>query len=146
MKWFLSSLLLVATIPLLSVFSMTATAQTDTGSLSGKWILEPVLPSDTATGKTPTISFNLLTQTFAGFTGCNNMSGKFVARDHHLSFNPKIVLTKKMCEGYNEEEFVANLLRVTAYKIEGGVLTLMIDKTPISKWVRKTRSKLVVKR
>ena len=139
MKQLLSSLLIAFVMFLPNAFSLKANAQADTGTLSGNWILKPVLASDTATGKIPTISFNLLTHTFTGFTGCNNMSGTFASTDQELSFNPKIVLTKKKCTGYNEKEFVANLLRVTAYKIEKGELTLLIGNAPISKWVRKNR-------
>ena len=141
MKQLLSSLLIGLVVLLMTVFSTKANAQADTGSLSGSWVLKPVLASDTATGKIPTISFNLLTHTFTGFTGCNNMSGTFASTTRELSFNPKIVLTKKKCTGYNEKEFVANLLRVTAYKIEKGELTLLIGNAPISKWVRKSRMK-----
>ncbi len=121
------------------------TVKADTATLAGNWVLQPVLASDTASGKIPTVSFDLTKNKFTGFTGCNRMSGSFMAKGNTLAINHQLILTKMFCEGYNEKEFITNLLRVNSFKIEGGVLQLMIDKTPISKWVRKTDNKLVAK-
>jgi heat shock protein HslJ len=123
----------------------TACAQTktDPSVISGEWFLQPVLPSDTATGHIPTVSFDLSKKKFKGFTGCNEMSGTFLVSGDALSFDKDITTTKVACEGFNEKEFIANLLRVDHYKIKEGVLILLIDKTPISKWMRKTQRILV---
>ena len=109
----------------------------DTASIEGDWILKPVLASDTATGKLPYIKFSLLQNTFTGFTGCNEMSGALFIKGYSLSFDQNLALTKIACEGYNEKEFINSLLRVNAYKIEDGILVLMDNKTPLSKWARK---------
>lgn len=118
----------------------------DSAGLSGEWWLQPALPSDTATGHTPYIMFNLEQKTFKGFTGCNQMSGNFHVSANVIAFDRNISLTRVACEGYNEKEFVANLLRVNGYQISDGVLTLTINKNPISKWTRKTAKTLVMNR
>ena len=49
----------------------------DTTTIGGSWYLVPVLSSDTAAGKLPTLNFELATGRFSGNTGCNEMSGSF---------------------------------------------------------------------
>jgi len=109
----------------------------DTLTLNGEWFLQPVLPSDTAAGRIPTLLINLKKSTFSGNTGCNRMSGSFVVTDTSLQFNEKIMLTKMACPGYNEKEFIESILRTTRYKFDNGVLILMQDMTELSKWSRK---------
>ncbi|MEO8172949.1 MAG: META domain-containing protein [Sediminibacterium sp.] len=111
----------------------------DPAMISGDWYLQPVLPSDTATGHIPLLSFDLAKQKFKGFTGCNDMSGTFKVSGDALSFDKEISTTKITCEGFNEKEFIVNLLRVDHYMFNDGVLILLIDKTPISRWMRKTQ-------
>ncbi len=123
--------------------TVVASAQTDSTNLNGDWILMPVLASDTATGKMPFIHFSVGDKKFTGFTGCNRMSGNCMIGNGSLSFSQQIITTKMLCEGYNEKEFIANLLRVTSYKIQDGVLTLMADQTPLSKWTRKVVKKVI---
>lgn len=115
----------------------------DSAKLSGNWYLQPVLASDTVTGHLPSLGFDLLRGKFKGFTGCNEMSGSFRVQADGLWFDKDILLTKISCEGYNEKDFIINLLRVTRYQIKNGVLTLFIDNSPISKWLRKTDSRTV---
>ena len=110
----------------------------DNASISGNWVLVPILASDTITGKIPSINFNLAGGKFTGFTGCNQMSGGFIQHGNKLSFNRQLIVTRMVCQGYNEKQFIANLLRVTNYKIENEVLVLMVGSTPISKWMRRT--------
>ncbi len=119
------------------------TKKQDSTLLSGDWYLVPVLPSDTATGKFPSLHFNIAQKKFTGFTGCNQMSGAFVLIANELRFDKNIILTKMVCEGFNEKEFMANLLRVDHYSITNGVLTLLIDKTPVSKWMRRKNNEIV---
>src|SRR5687768_6485441 len=61
----------------------------DTSKLDGLWFLQPMLVSDTATGKIPRLEFNLATKRFTGNTGCNNMSGSFDFTDSTLQFNQR---------------------------------------------------------
>ena len=119
------------------LFSQTA-KQTDSANLAGEWYLQPVLPSDTVTGHIPKLSFDLAQKKFKGFTGCNEMNGRFSILANTLSFDKDISVTKIACEGFNEKDFIINLLRVTGYQIKNGILTLQINKTPVSKWVRYT--------
>jgi heat shock protein HslJ len=117
--------------------------QADTTKLGGLWFLQPVLASDTATGKIPRLEFNLATKRFTGNTGCNNMSGEFDFTDTTLQFNQRIITTKMACVGYNERAFLESLLRTNSYKLQNGILILMFDQTELSRWTRKVAPKPV---
>ena len=66
------------------------------------------------------------------------MSGSFTLAANQLLFDKSINFSKKDCEGYNEKEFLANLLRVDNFKIKDStILQLLIGQTPISEWSRK---------
>jgi len=108
-------------------------------AISGKWYLQPVLASDVATGKLPAIDFNLLKNVFSGNTGCNSMRGSFKLMGTKLIFDKQIITTKMACIGYDEDVFIKNLLRTNQYKIEKGVLILMMDHTELSRWVRNAK-------
>jgi heat shock protein HslJ len=118
--------------------------QHDTTKLGGLWFLQPVLASDTATGKIPRLEFNLATKKFSGNTGCNNMSGAFDFTDSTLQFNQRIVTTKMACIGYNEKEFLESLLRTNSYKLQNGILILLFNQTELSRWTRKVAPKPVI--
>lgn len=109
----------------------------DTASLKGEWLLQPVLPSDTATGKRPTLNFRLSDHSFTGNTGCNNMRGRFESTDTSLVFDEHIVLTKMACTGYDEAAFLKSLLRTNRYRIEDGVLVLLFNNEELSRWTRR---------
>ena len=93
-------------IDTVSSITDTAVVQSKNITLEGAWQLEPVLPSDTAAGKIPTIVFDLTTKKFQGNTGCNNMSGNFYTSGDSISFNEQILMTKMACPGYNEQGFI----------------------------------------
>jgi heat shock protein HslJ len=105
-------------------------------TLDGEWHLQPVLASDTASGKIPSLNFDLKTNRVKGNTGCNSFSETFVASAESLHFNNNIVSTKMACPGYNEKAFVDNLLKTNRYQIKQGVLQLMYNTTVLSKWTR----------
>jgi heat shock protein HslJ len=105
-------------------------------TLGGEWHLQPVLASDTASGKIPLLNFDLKTNRVKGNTGCNSFSGTFIASAQSLHFNNDIVSTKMACPGYNEKAFVDNLLKTNRYQIKQGVLQLMYNTTVLSKWTR----------
>jgi heat shock protein HslJ len=112
----------------------------DSTVLNGPWYLQPVLASDTASGKRATLQLDLKKSRFTGNTGCNNMSGKFwySAKDSSISFSEKLITTKMACPGYNEKAFLRSLLLTTHYKLNNGVLTLLAeDNTELSRWERK---------
>jgi heat shock protein HslJ len=116
---------------------MQVTRNADSMALAGEWYLRAVLPSDTAAGKLPMLRFNLAAKKFSGFTGCNNMSGDFTVRADQLVFDKNIVTTKIACQGYNEKEFLSNLLRVDHFRIKDSTLQLLIGQTPVSEWGKK---------
>jgi heat shock protein HslJ len=112
----------------------------DTTTLGGVWYLQPVLPSDTAAGKTPSIDLNLEKTRFQGNTGCNTMQGKFwfSKTDNSLSFSDNIATSKMACPGYNESAFIKSLQHAGRYRLRDGVLTILSDdNTALSHWVRK---------
>jgi heat shock protein HslJ len=127
------------------VISCAAMSKADT-SLNGQWYLQPVLASDTAAGKYPTINFNIAKGTFTGHTGCNRMSGSFKRTDTSLVINENIMMTKMACPGYNEAAFKKALLSTNRYKKEDSVLILMFDQTELSRWTRKPYRAPVSKR
>jgi heat shock protein HslJ len=106
-------------------------------TLAGTWVLQPVLASDTASGRLPSLTFDLASKKFTGNTGCNGMSGHFFMKGDSLAFSEQMVMTRKACEGYNEKAFIDNLSKTNRYKIVEGVLQLMSDQTILSKWTRK---------
>jgi heat shock protein HslJ len=105
-------------------------------TLAGRWVLMPVMPSDTATGNIPYINFDLQEGRFSGNSGCNNMGGSFFVKQDALQFGENIISTKMDCPGYNEKPFLDNLLKTNRYEIKDGVLQLMYNTTILSKWVR----------
>ncbi|HXB93751.1 MAG TPA: META domain-containing protein [Puia sp.] len=118
----------------------TVAAPPDTTTLGGTWWLQPVVPSDTATGKTPSLSLDIAKSHFAGNTGCNNMRGAFwfSAKDSSLSFSDKIILTRMACPGYNEASFMKSLRSAGRYRLRNGMLILLSDdNSELSHWVRK---------
>ena len=112
----------------------------DTSTLGGRWYLQPVLPSDTATGRTPWIDFDLAMTRFTGNSGCNSMHGKFYfgKTDSSLSFADKIAIGRMACPGYNEPAFLKSLKSTARYRFQNGILILVgEDRAELSKWVRK---------
>ncbi|GGB11154.1 META domain-containing protein [Puia dinghuensis] len=115
-------------------------AAPDTTTLAGSWYLLAVLPSDTATGKIPTLQLNPAKARFSGNTGCNTMYGQFwySNTDSSMSFNDRITMTKMACPGYNEPAFLQSLKSVGHYRLHSGTLTLLSDGgTELSHWTRK---------
>ena len=112
----------------------------DTTSLAGEWYLQPVLESDTATGKLPWIQFDLVKSKFIGNTGCNAIRGDFwfSRNDSSLSFGDKLATTRMACPGYNEPAFLKSLRNTSRYRLHMGTLTLVgDDNMEISRWRRK---------
>lgn len=105
-------------------------------TLAGKWQLQPVLASDTASGRIPTLNFDITKSRVTGNTGCNSFGGNFMFKGNALSFSNNIISTKMACPGYNEKTFLDNLLKTNRYEIKNGVLQLMYNTTILSNWVR----------
>ena len=112
----------------------------DTTTLGGAWVLQPVLASDTAAGKRPSLHFDLAKTHFYGNTGCNNMNGRFwySDKDSSMSFSDKIITTRMACPGYNEQSFLKSLLQTNHYRLIRGTLILLSDgDSELSRWERK---------
>jgi heat shock protein HslJ len=115
----------------------------DSTTLGGTWFLQPVLASDTAAGKIPSLVFDLTKSRFSGNTGCNIMHGQFwfSNKDSSLSFTDNITLTKMSCPGYNEPAFMKSLRSAGRFRLSNGTLTLLSDdNTELSRWMRKPGS------
>jgi heat shock protein HslJ len=114
-------------------------SEPDTTTLAGTWYLQPVLASDSATGKLPFLRFEISKTHIYGNTGCNNLTGVFwySDKDSSLSFNEKFVTTKMSCTGYNEQAFLKSLLSTNHYRLKKGMLILLSDQTELSRWTRK---------
>ena len=107
------------------------------GKLYGKWYLVPAMEIDTAMGRIPEIQFDIKESRFSGSTGCNRMSGSFLATDSTLQFSDKMITTRMFCAGYNESAFLQSLLRVETYKFRKGMLVLLVGEIEVSRWTRK---------
>jgi len=157
MKYFLFSSLLLLTVTCHNNISETGTndsviTQTDSltntkdavqnETLAGEWHLQPVLASDTASGKIPSLNFDLKTKRVKGNTGCNSFGGTFTVSAQSLHFNKNMISTKMACPGYNEKAFVDNLLKTNRYLIRDGVLQLMYNTTILSKWTRTVNTSI----
>jgi len=102
----------------------------------GKWRLIPAMPSDTAAGKIPFLNFILNGKRVTGNDGCNDFSGTFNINKNSLTFNQDFISTKMACPGYDEEAFQRNLLRTNSFEMNGDTLVLMVNKTPLSYWLK----------
>jgi heat shock protein HslJ len=112
----------------------------DTTSLGGRWYLQPVLPSDTAAGRTPWLDLNIDHSRFTGNSGCNSMHGKFYfsKTDSSFSFSNEIAIARMACPGYNEPAFLKSLKNTARFKLHDGTLTLLgEDHTELSHWIRQ---------
>jgi heat shock protein HslJ len=130
----------VAAGPSAAASSAAAPRPTDTTSLGGTWVLQPVLDSDTATGKIPWLDLDLARSKFAGNTGCNTMHGQFwfSKTDSSLSFGDKVAAGKMACPGYNEPAFLKSLSNTTHFRLRNGILTLLADDNlELSRWTRR---------
>ncbi len=112
----------------------------DTTSLGGTWVLQPVLDSDTATGKIPWLDLDPAKAKFTGNTGCNTMHGQFwfSKTDSSLSFGDKVAAGKMARPGYNEPAFLKSLSNTTHFRLRNGILTLLADDNmELSRWTRR---------
>jgi heat shock protein HslJ len=111
----------------------------DTTTLGGRWYLQPILPSDTATGNTPWLDLNLDLSRFNGNTGCNSMHGKFYfsKTDNSLAFSDKIAISKMVCTGFNELAFLKSLRNTSGFKLRHDTLIFIgDDRSELSRWIR----------
>jgi heat shock protein HslJ len=103
----------------------TSTIMTQAIGLTGIWELRSMPGSANDWRRIPTLVLDVNSGTFTGNTGCNSMSGRFVAQGTSVVFDNEIIITKMGCTGkYDENVFLKNLLMIDNYKINDTMLQL----------------------
>jgi heat shock protein HslJ len=108
--------------------------------LSGKnWVLYSIAGNQIDKSKfgieLPSLDF-LEDGRLAGFSGCNNFSGQFTLTGTEISLNPG-AMTKKVCSGNGEHEFISSLEKVKIFTVGKGKLILLDDATELMSFVPK---------
>jgi heat shock protein HslJ len=137
LKSFVLTALLFTLLSLVNGHAQSSNNTQALSALEGRWFLVPVLDSDTATGHIPELQFDTKQARLSGNTGCNRMSGSFLATDSTLQISDKLITTRMACIGYNENTFLQNLLRVDSYKFNKGWLILCSKGLEVSRWSRE---------
>ncbi|MDR7132308.1 heat shock protein HslJ [Algoriphagus sp. 4150] len=86
-------------------------------------------------GGIPSLSF-LDNGRLAGFAGCNNFSGNFSIEGSGINLDPG-AMTKKMCPGSGEQEFISTLAKVGDLKVAKDKLILLDGATELMSFVPK---------
>ncbi len=86
-------------------------------------------------GGIPSLDF-LAEGKLSGFSGCNNFSGNFSLEGTGLKLEPG-AMTKKMCPGTGEQDYISALGKVRDLKIEKEKLTLLDGDTELMSFVPK---------
>jgi len=75
----------------------------------------------------PSLNFYGSNETFAGFTGCNKIAGRYTISDSgSISFQNATASTKMVCIGdYDEEDFLNTLRKITKFKSDNKGLQLL---------------------
>jgi heat shock protein HslJ len=110
--------------------------------LDGKWYLQIVSVNDSSNNRAPEIQFDTKQNRFSGTTGCNQMSGSFIATDSSLHISDKMITTRMFCPGYDELSFLQNLLKIDGYHFKNGRLILTSKNDVISQWGRKKLTRI----
>lgn len=72
----------------------------------------------------------------SGFSGCNNFSGNFSLEGTGIKLDPG-AMTKKMCPGTGEQDYISALGKVGDLKIGKDKLTLLNGATELMSFVPK---------
>ncbi|PZX60219.1 heat shock protein HslJ [Algoriphagus ratkowskyi] len=86
-------------------------------------------------GGFPSLAF-LTEGKLSGFSGCNNFSGSFLLESTGLELDPG-AMTKKMCPGLGEQDFITALNKVGNLKISKEKLILLDGSTELMSFVPK---------
>lgn len=70
----------------------------------------------------PTLNFQ--ENSINGNTGCNTFNGEFQVKDSQIAFD-RLAMTRKFCDGVQENLFTENLNSTTHYKVENQELILL---------------------
>jgi len=86
----------------------------------------------------PTIVFDLRGNQFSGNTSCNDFNGELKMEGNTIDFNVPIGMTRMLCEGQGEAQFLETLKKVNAYSItENNTLALLSGDIAIMRFKRK---------
>lgn len=113
--------------------------QRDTSDLEGGWELEFMSGAESDLGieslfpnKMPVLTLNLGNRTVNGNTGCNNFNGKLEIEDNKIKFPEYMSMTRMMCEGEGERQFLNTLKIVESYSVsKNQTLTFFSAESPI---------------
>lgn len=86
-------------------------------------------------GGIPSLAF-LEDGKLSGFSGCNNFSGNFSLEGTGIELDPG-AMTKKMCPGSGEQDYISALGKVGDLKIGKDKLTLLDGATELMSFVPK---------
>jgi heat shock protein HslJ len=87
------------------------------------------------TGAVPSLDF-LEGGKLAGFSGCNNFSGNFSLEGTGVKLDPGAI-TKKICSGTGEQDFLSTIEKVSQIKVDKNKLTLLDGDTELMSFVPK---------
>ena len=123
---------------------MLQPAPAQTGSSGAKlrstrWVLSEVngQPARPGQGETPHVELHKKGN-FTGSTGCNRMSGTYIASEGALQFSPG-PMTMKACADpvmQQEQAMLAAMKGTTAYQISGNTLELKNGEKVVAKFVK----------
>ena len=105
------------------------------------WVLAEVngQPARPGQGETPHIEFHKK-ENFTGSTGCNRMSGNYIASEGALQFTPGPMTMKACSEPVMQQEqaLLAAMKGTTAYQISGNTLELKNGEKVLAKFVKNS--------
>lgn len=103
------------------------------------WVLSSLMGSgldlNQFVGGIPTLSF-MDDGKISGFSGCNNFSGNFSLEGNSINLDPGAI-TKKMCPGTGEQDYISNFEKVADLKLEKEKLILLDGSTELMSFVPK---------
>ncbi len=113
-----------------------------TNLLKAKWALQSLTGQSADLGsifgsKIPFLNFDTDAMRISGNSGCNNFNGPFsLGSGGKLSFG-NLAMTKMACPGNGESLFTSALNKVTSFKIDNNVLTLLEGKNKLMELVKE---------
>lgn len=108
-----------------------------TWSLTGTvWKLVELNGQPVGESKLPSLSLNSTTGQVSGMAGVNRFNGTFKQQDNALTFGPMITTRMAGSESAMklESEFLTALGRVTAWKADGLMLSLLAGETEVARF------------
>lgn len=107
-------------------------------TLSGKWELFYISGRKIAfqglyPDARPTLTFTAGSNDISGFTSCNSMSAKYVAKKGKPLFKPG-VMTLMACPGEGEQVFMETFKKIDDFNVKDDTLTLFVKSIPMMKF------------